>query len=318
MGDLPADANGGVDFKIDPTFIDSTTITKLDTFAHGSGGVGDVWKCSMSTPSGPCIIVAVKCIRVPKADDEELIQKTGKRIRREAYIWITLSHDHILPFLGITMRDDFGRLPALVSPWMENKSLGDYLKRFPKLPDCQKLELIQQVAAGLRYLHEEKDIVHGDLTGTNVLVDGSGKLCFADFGLSMVLTEAGNMTFNSMHPGNARWMAPEFITPDFGLEDSEEDSEIQLPSQKPTKAGDIYSFGCVMLQILSGKQPYARLQTVEHVSGAITLGRAPFNTVQINMNESHRQLSLQCLSRKPEGRPSIIQVTTTLGPVVVG
>jgi serine/threonine protein kinase len=65
----------------------------------------------------------------------------------------------------------------------------------------------------------------------------------------MVLTEAGNMTFNSMHPGNARWMAPEFITPDFGLEDSEEDSEIQLPSQKPTKAGDIYSFGCVMLQV---------------------------------------------------------------------
>jgi hypothetical protein len=71
-----------------------------------------------------------------------LIIFAPQRIRREAYIWITLSHDHILPFLGITMRDDFGRLPALVSPWMENKSLGDYLKRFPKLPDCQKLELV--------------------------------------------------------------------------------------------------------------------------------------------------------------------------------
>jgi serine/threonine protein kinase len=80
------------------------------------------------------------------------------------------------------------------------------------------------------------------------LVDDSGKLCFADFGLSMVLAEAENTTFNSMHPGNARWMAPEFVTPDLDLEDSEEDLEIHL-QQKPTKAGDIYSFGCVMLQV---------------------------------------------------------------------
>jgi serine/threonine protein kinase len=59
----------------------------------------------------------------------------------------------------------------------------------------------------------------------------------------MVLAEAENTTFNSMHPGNARWMAPECVT-----DEDSEDSEIQLP-QKPTKAGDIYSFGCVMLQV---------------------------------------------------------------------
>jgi serine/threonine protein kinase len=73
---------------------------------------------------------------------QSLIIFAPQRIRREAYIWITLSHDHILPFLGITMRDDFGRLPALVSPWMENRSLGDYLKQLPQLSDCRKLELV--------------------------------------------------------------------------------------------------------------------------------------------------------------------------------
>jgi hypothetical protein len=45
-------AIGGVDFKINPTLIDSTTITKLDTFTYGTGRLGYVWKCSMSTPSG--------------------------------------------------------------------------------------------------------------------------------------------------------------------------------------------------------------------------------------------------------------------------
>jgi len=52
-----------------------------------------------------------------------------------------LSHHHILPFEGIT--DDFGSLPALVSLWMENGSLNDYLKReFPQLTDPRKLELV--------------------------------------------------------------------------------------------------------------------------------------------------------------------------------
>ena len=74
---------------------------------------------------------------------------------------------------------------------------------------------------------------------TNILVDGDGNLRLADFGLSMVLAESQNATFNSMHPGNIRWMAPEVVDPPL-------DIELQ---EKPTKAGDIYSYGCVMLQV---------------------------------------------------------------------
>ncbi|KAJ8589884.1 kinase-like protein [Rhizopogon salebrosus TDB-379] len=203
MGDLPAHAIGGVDFKIDPTVIDSITIRKLETITHGSGGFSDVRKCSMSTPSGTHT-VAVKCIRVANANDKGPIQTSGKRIRREAYVWITLSHNHILPFLGITMID-FVLLPALVSPWMENGSLNNYLKReFPQLSDHQKLELIRQVAAGLCYLHEEKSIVHGDLTAFSVLVDDTGKLRIAGFELSMPLAEADDVMFNSMDTGHVR------------------------------------------------------------------------------------------------------------------
>ncbi|KAJ8582145.1 hypothetical protein M405DRAFT_831187 [Rhizopogon salebrosus TDB-379] len=96
----------------------------------------------MPTPSGTHTIVAVKCIWFPRAHDEELIYKIGRRIRREAYVWITLSHNHILLFLGIIMRDDFGRFPALVSPWMENRSLSHYLKlEFPQLSEHRQLEL---------------------------------------------------------------------------------------------------------------------------------------------------------------------------------
>ena len=74
---------------------------------------------------------------------------------------------------------------------------------------------------------------------TNVLIDGSGNVLIADFGLSLVAAEAGNLTFCSVQTGNNRWMAPEFLT-------YTDDPESPL---KPTKPGDIYSFGCVMLQV---------------------------------------------------------------------
>jgi hypothetical protein len=64
----------------------------------------------------------------------------------------------------------------------------------------------------------------------------------------MFLVEVDDATFNLMYPRNARWMAPEFVPRDSDEDDSEEDSDQLLP-HKPTKAGDIYSFGCVMLQV---------------------------------------------------------------------
>ena len=62
-------------------------------------------------------------------------------IGHEAYVWITLKHDRILPFEGVT--DGFGKLPALVSLWMDNGTLSDYLnKEFSTLSDHRKLQLV--------------------------------------------------------------------------------------------------------------------------------------------------------------------------------
>ncbi|OAX32423.1 hypothetical protein K503DRAFT_805238 [Rhizopogon vinicolor AM-OR11-026] len=120
------------------------------------------------------------------------IHKGPPRIRREAYVWVQLLHDHILLLEGIT--DDFGPLPALCD--------------FPQLSDWRKLWLVQQVAAGLSYLHA-KYIVHDDLTVTNVFVDSSGSLRIADLALLMLIAEVGNEMFSSSHVGNLHWLAPD-------------------------------------------------------------------------------------------------------------
>lgn len=301
MGDLSFDP---VQFKIEPTLIPATDIVKDGNFPKCRGGLGDIWKCSMATRSGTRRLIAVKSIRVLSATDTKILEAIGKRVRREAYVWIQLEHDHILPLDGVTLAEEFGPLPALVSPWMEEGSLEEYLNlKFSELSDLRKKELIWQVAAGISYLHG-KGVVHGDLTTTNVLVDSSGCLRLADFGLSMILAEAGNATFNSCHPGNVRWMPPE------ALRGGDEDDD-EACDEKPTKAWDVYSYGCVALQIFSGKQPYGWITSVLAVMGAMQKGRAPFKDTQ--SSGVYPKQFLPCLDKKSDNRPTMDDIMKVLG-----
>jgi serine/threonine protein kinase len=84
----------------------------------------------------------------------------------------------------------------------------------------------------------------------NILVDRSGHLRIADFGLSIILAEAEHDIFNSSCPGNVRWMPPEALRDEDEDEDEDQDEdEGEDKDKKPTKAWDIYSYGCVVLQV---------------------------------------------------------------------
>ncbi|KAG2041334.1 kinase-like domain-containing protein [Suillus americanus] len=242
--------------------------------------------------------VAVKSIRIPQANDIELVTKTSKRIRREAYVWITLVHENILTFIGVV--DGFGPLPALVSPWMENGSLDDYLKQGRVPSQADNLRMLRQIAAGLKYLHD-KGVVHGDLTCTNVLISANGRLQLADFGLSMILSESQNSTFNSCHQGNVWWMAPEmFATPEQG------------GVAKPTKAADVYSYGCIMLQLFCGHKPYAWLAQAYHVIRESVAGTEPFHQFT-GVEYIHKEFSLKCISVESGDRPVASAIVEFLG-----
>ncbi|KAG2337151.1 kinase-like protein, partial [Suillus weaverae] len=79
------------------------------------------------------------------------------------------------------------------------------------------------------------NIVHGDLTSPNILIDRRGAACLADFGLSIALSASASWT--STLQGNLPWMAPELFR------ETQDGSPVW-----PTKQSDIYSFGCVILQ----------------------------------------------------------------------
>ncbi|KAF9231037.1 kinase-like domain-containing protein [Melanogaster broomeanus] len=141
---------------------------------------------------GGSIDVALKTIRTYSSNDDDYTQKQ-KRLCREIKVWLNLNHVNIVPLLGTTM--GFGQFPAMVCPWLANGQLSSYLERqSDSLKLGERLVLLSDVTMGLQYLHSQS-VVHGDLSGSNVLVDDKGRACIADFGLSMLLTELGGPTF---------------------------------------------------------------------------------------------------------------------------
>ncbi|KAG1848055.1 kinase-like domain-containing protein [Suillus subalutaceus] len=280
---------------------DLTSFITRTTQDHvNGGGFGDVWKCNYNA-NGTSAVVAVKAFRYPEQYYDS--EKINKKINREIGILMILSHDNIVPLLGTAT--GFGRRPellGLVTPWIPNGTLNVYLaSQHNELTMLDRSRMLKDVSAGLRYLHSVP-VVHGDITGANILIDEGGQAKLIDFGLStVVLPLLGqlHLAATSIHAGAIPYAAPELLTSDIG----------DLPLEK-TKT-DIYSFGCVMLQILSGRRPWSEItQNLElRVYGLICQGHSPQRpTGHPAIMDSDWDIIQKCLQFKFQLRPSADEV----------
>jgi len=160
---------------------------------------------------------------------------------REAAIISNLHHPNILSLYGV-VNNGPGATLATVTEFMVNGSLKKVLLRNDKYLDWRKrIMLAMDAAIGMEYLHS-KDIVHFDLKCDNLLVnvkDPSRPICkVADFGLSKM--KQATLVSGGMR-GTLPWMAPELLT---------------MSGTKVSEKIDVYSFGIVMWEILTGEDPY--------------------------------------------------------------
>ncbi|EEB91723.1 hypothetical protein MPER_09873 [Moniliophthora perniciosa FA553] len=155
------------------------------------------------------------------------VQQLLKEYLREVIVWRQLKHPNILPCLGLYYLDNSPERMCLVSPWMDNGNLTDFLKDHPR-ESVDRILIMYDVANGLSYLHGSK-IIHGDLKGVNILITPSRRACLADFGLSRVAdSQVFKISPSSAHTtGTVRWLAPEVHR---GMNTSLE--------------SDIYAYGC--------------------------------------------------------------------------
>ncbi|KAG1744296.1 kinase-like domain-containing protein [Suillus lakei] len=140
------------------------------------------------------------------------------------------------------------------------------------------------------------------LTQSNVLIYRNGRACLADFGLSTIILEfIGTSYLMSSIRGNIRWAAAElFEVP----ENDEDQEEVSLSTEC-----DIYSFGSIMLQILTCKVPYYNVKKDNVVLGQVIRGKKPEPPEESHIAPGHWEFIQRCWSPRAS-RPSVAEIVT--------
>ncbi|KAJ8583002.1 kinase-like protein [Rhizopogon salebrosus TDB-379] len=244
--------------------------------------------------------VAVKSPLVYASDS--LMEKKIQRIQRELRICARLKHPNILPVYGYTF--GFSPLMAIVSPWAESGNLIDYMGREDSatLTVVRRFQILKDITAGLKYLHDN-NVIHGDLTGSNVLIHADGTACLADFGLSLLYSDVVGVTqasWTSSFHGNFRWLAPEL------LESSDNDMPV-----RPREHSDVYSFGGIMLLVLTNRSPYYYLSEAA-VIRCIYTGEKPDRSRYSALSGKYWDFIEECWLTATDGRPSTDKVVQVI------
>ncbi|KAJ3554084.1 hypothetical protein NP233_g12496 [Leucocoprinus birnbaumii] len=260
---------------------------------QASGSFGDIYQGMLAGYP-----VSLKVNRVYKRSKHN-VKHFISTYAKEAVVWSQLKHPNLLPFYGIFRLDEshgHGRI-ALVSPWMENGNISEYLSE--SNPNAARHPLILDIIEGLGYLHRYS-IVHGDLKGANILITPEGSACLADFGLSSVdhpdILRWTSVSTITPTGGTIRWQAPELMTPD-------EDS-------RPTLKSDIYSVASVIYEVIVGKLPYHEYPNNATVIRQVTLGvlptkPSPSQSTFLELTEDIWDIMEHCWDTLPESRPTI-------------
>ncbi|KAG7100229.1 hypothetical protein E1B28_002003 [Marasmius oreades] len=244
------------------------------------GAFGDVFR---SVYEGK--YVALKRLRFFRGSEQG---KVCKKFCKEARLWKRLNHKYVLPLLGIDA-DTFPRQPCMVSPWMFNGTINEFLKRKEK-GSVDLLRLIHEVIQGIEFLHSQ-GVVHGDIKGANILIDDKFHPRLTDFGLTVFQDVEHNTTDFG---GTLRWMAPELF---FGEK-----------ANHRTFASDIYAFGCVCVELYTGKPPFAEEASHDlHVLTKVCGGERPRRPS--DMPDKLWALVVKCWNHRSELRPSSEEVS---------
>ncbi|XP_062189194.1 uncharacterized protein LOC133892437 isoform X2 [Phragmites australis] len=223
------------------------------------------------------------------------LERLAHEFWREAEILSKLHHPNVVAFYGV-VKDGPGGTLATVTEFMVNGSLRHVLQRKDKYLDRRKRLIIAMDAAfGLEYLHS-KNIVHFDLKCDNLLVnlkDQSRPICkVGDFGLSKIKR---NTLVSGGVRGTLPWMAPELLSGS---------------SNKVSEKVDVFSFGIVMWEILTGEEPYANMHYGAIIGGIVNNTLRP--PVPASCDSEWRRLMEQCWSPDPAQRPAFTEIAGRL------
>ncbi|ESQ38748.1 hypothetical protein EUTSA_v10028523mg [Eutrema salsugineum] len=242
----------------------------------GRGSFGSVYEGI----SGDGDFFAVKEVSLLEqgSQAEECIQQ----LEGEIALLSQLQHPNIVRYRG-TAKDE-----SNLYIFLELVTQGSLLKLYKRyqLLDSQVSGYTRQILHGLKYLHDKK-FIHRDIKCANILVDALGVVKLADFGLAKV----SKLNDIKSCKGTPFWMAPEVID--------------RKRSDGYGNLADIWSLGCTVLEMLTGKIPYFPLDPVQAL---FRIGRGELPEVPESLSADARDFILKCLKVNPEQRPTAAEL----------
>ena len=249
----------------------------------GKGGMGEVYRARDAKLKRE---VAIKVLPEQFSRDAEL------RFQREAEILASLNHPHVAAIYDLA---EFGAARVLVLELVEGDTLADRIDRGP-IPLQESLAIARQVAEALEAAHE-KGIIHRDLKPANIKITPENKVKVLDFGLAKVLTgDPGVVDMSQARTvtGGGREVAilgtPAYMSPE------------QLRGiQSLDKRTDIWAYGCVLYEMLTGHRVIER-QTMSDAIAAILEREPDWSLLPQTVPSPIRRLLQRCLEKDVKRR----------------
>ncbi len=246
----------------------------------GRGGMGEVWRAYDETLARA---VAVKLL-LPQDTDVT----AASRFRLEAQTAGRLHHPNLV---GVLDFGEYDNRLYLVMELVDGDSLARVLSVSGALPAERVAELAAQAAAGLATAHAQ-GIVHRDVKPANLLLDSHGTLKIGDFGIARFLDDPGAaLTATGQIVGTGLYLAPE-----------------RALGQPAGPASDMYSLGCVLYQLLSGRPPFQADTAVALLHQHLDTAPVPPRELGVAaLPPAFENYLLGLLAKQPEDRPTAQQ-----------
>ena len=211
---------------------------------------------------------------------------SSERFRREIRLAARLTHPHIVPLLTAGESDG---VPWYTMPYLEGTTLRGRLAQGP-MTIAEAVSLLRDVARALIYAHEH-GVVHRDIKPENVLLTG-GMGMVTDFGIAKALTAATGDGQSGLTTLGVVMGTPAYMAPEQGVGDPATDHR-----------ADIYAFGCMAYEVLTGAPPFTAGTAVALIGAHAIDKPEPVSRRRPEIPAGLAELVMRCLAKQPADRP---------------
>jgi len=240
----------------------------------GRGGMAKVFK-GMDTVLGRP--VAIKVLAPQFAEDANFVT----RFRREAQAAARLNHPNLV---GVYDTGSDGGVYFIVMEYVEAKTLADYLAGGGRILPDRAIEIAASVCDALSMAHAH-GIIHRDIKPANIMVTGRGEVKVTDFGIARMLSGSDTLAQTAAVLGTASYLSPE-----------------QAQGRPVDQRSDLYSLGCVMYEMVTGRPPFTGDSAVAVASKHVLEQPIPPSKLNRDVSPGLEAVIMKALAKNPDNR----------------